>query len=457
MRPDVRTGGKDARSGMRLRPASIRVRDTIIATVLSGLVLTMIAIGVDLTVRHAVRESVWHDAMEAARRVSALVEDHKPINPLTADATIPLIQVVNSRGKVIHASPAALRMGPLSTVRPSSPDGDLELTSCPPRGDGCLLIEAIRVNAGTETVVVYAGRSEPAILRGHWFEVVLGAMVALLTALTALATWFMVGRTLRPTSAICAHLADITINDLSRRVPVPKGENEITRLAHTVNETLDRLEYSAEQQRRFSSDASHELRTPIAGLRNQIEAALMYPDDTEMEHTLRSMLRDTERLEDIIADLLLLARLGTGSAMVTQPVDLAQLVTAEVGRRSGPIRMRLTPGLVVNGISMQLTRLLANLLDNAERYCENAIDVELTRDEGIAVLSVTDDGPGIAPEDRDKVFDRFTRLDTARSRDQGGTGLGLPIAHNIAVAHGGTLRIEDSKQGARFVLRLPLA
>jgi signal transduction histidine kinase len=442
---------------MRMGPDSIRIRDTLIATVLAGVVLTAIAVAVNYTVHHAVRESAWHDAEVAARQVGEALRDGRPRRLLPAGSGTPLIQVVDARGAVIAASPAAAAMGVLSTVRPSPAEQVVELTACPARQDGCLLLEAMRVSGRADSAVIYAGRSEPAILSGYWFELTLGLIVAALTALTALATWYMVGRTLRPMSAICSELADITIHDLSRRVPVPRGKQEIARLAETVNETLDRLEYSVEQQRRFSSDASHELRTPIAGLRNQLEAALMHPDDTDMEATLQAMLRDTERLEHIITDLLLLARLGTGSVAVTEPIDLAQLVEAEVRRRSVPINTRLAPGVVVSGIRMQLTRLLANLLDNAERYRESTIDVELGQAAGSAVLSVTDDGPGIPPADRDRVFDRFTRLDTARSRNSGGTGLGLPIAHNIAAAHGGSLRIEDSPTGARFVARLPLA
>jgi signal transduction histidine kinase len=429
-----------------------------IATVLSGLVLTAIATGVDLTVRHAVQESVWHDAFNAAQKVSSAVLEKRLPHTLPADARIPLIQVVDSRGRVIEASPAAKRMRVLSNAWPAATNQFADVTSCSAAVDGCLLLEAVRVSTDTESVVIYAGRSEPTILSSNYLEVILAAMVVLLTMLAALATWYMVGRTLRPMSAICAELADITITDLTRRVPEPRGGHEIAQLAHTVNETLDRLQYSAEQQRRFSADASHELRTPIAGLRSQVEAALLYPDDTDMVDTLEAMLGDIERLEAIITDLLLLARLGSsGGNEVRVSIDLADLVTEEVGRRPmAPIRTELTPGLIVTGVSMQLARLLANLLDNAERHCVDAIDVELVENEGEAVLSVTDDGAGIAPKDRDRIFDRFTRLDAARSRDAGGTGLGLPIAHNVAAAHGGSLRVEDSPQGARFVTRLPL-
>jgi signal transduction histidine kinase len=349
-------------------------------------------------------------------------------------------------------------MGALSSAWPASTDQFMDLTSCPAAGDGCLLLEAVRVSTDSGSVAVYAGRSEPTILTSNYFEVILAAMVVLLTMLTALATWYMVGRTLRPMTGIRAELADITLTDLTRRVPEPKGGHEIAQLARTVNETLDRLQYSAEQQRRFSADASHELRTPIAGLRSQAEAALLYPDDTDMVDTLEAMLGDLDRLEAIITDLLLLARLGSGTGgEVRESIDLADLVDQEVHRRPmAPIRTKLAPGLSVTGVRMQLVRLLGNLLDNAERHCVDVIDVELTETDGEAVLSVTGDGAGIAPKDRDRIFDRFTRLDAARSRDAGGTGLGLPIAHNIAVAHGGSLRVEDSPRGARFVARLPL-
>jgi signal transduction histidine kinase len=242
-------------------------------------------------------------------------------------------------------------------------------------------------------------------------------------------------------------------------VPEPCGIGEIADLARTANETIERLERSVERQRRFASDASHELRTPIAGLRTELESALMYPDDTDLVGALTAALRDTDRLEAIVTDLLLLARLGTGGPVVTEEIDLAEMVSTELELRSSSLVVGadLHAGAVVNGVRMQLVRVLDNLLDNAKRHGEGAIDVVVGTHEDQACLMVTDRGQGIPAADRERAFERFTRLDTARAREAGGTGLGLAIARDIAIAHGGTLRIEDCPHGARFVLRLPLA
>jgi signal transduction histidine kinase len=282
--------------------------------------------------------------------------------------------------------------------------------------------------------------------------------VLLLVLLTAIFTWFMVGHTLRPIEAISAQLAEISGTDLSRRVPQPSGDDEIARLARTANETLDRLERCVEEQRRFAADASHELRTPITGLRAELESALMYPHETDLLATVRAALRGTDRLEAITTDLLMLARLGTGGPQVTERIDLGHLVEEELSRR-GTSRLAigadLEAGVMVDGVPMQLARVLGNLLDNAKRYGGGIVDVVVCGDGTEAMLVVTDNGPGIAPADRERVFQRFTRLDSARSRSAGGTGLGLAVARDIATAHGGTLRIANSPRGARFILRLP--
>jgi signal transduction histidine kinase len=170
-------------------------------------------------------------------------------------------------------------------------------------------------------------------------------------------------------------------------------------------------------------------------------------------------LRNTDRLEAVISDLLLLARLGTGGVVAAERIDLAEMVAAELEVRPPSVLVStdLSTGAVVKGVRIQLLRVLDNLLDNAERHGEGAIDVVVGRQEGHAMLMVTDRGKGIPESDRERAFERFTRLDSGRSRETGGTGLGLAIARDVAIAHGGTLRIEDSPHGARFVLRLPLA
>jgi signal transduction histidine kinase len=209
--------------------------------------------------------------------------------------------------------------------------------------------------------------------------------------------------------------------------------------------------------RQFTSDASHDLRSPITAMRVLVEEALMDPAEADWPRTGAMVLTGLERLQAIVTDLLTLARLDAGAPLTREPVDLGRLAGAELDRRDHrvPIARDLHDGVCVDGDRLRLTRLLTNLLDNAARHADSKIIVTVRAKGSDAVLEVLDDGAGIAPEHRGMVFDRFTRLKASRERDAGGTGLGLAIARDIARAHEGTLTIEDSERGARFVLRLP--
>ncbi|MFD8494767.1 sensor histidine kinase [Amycolatopsis sp. NPDC059657] len=276
--------------------------------------------------------------------------------------------------------------------------------------------------------------------------------------LTGLVAWFTAGRALRPVEAIRRGLAEVSGSQLGRRVPVPRSRDEIARLAETTNTTLDRLEHAHAQQERFVADASHELRSPLASLRAGLEVALTHPDRADWPEVAQRSLLDVQRLQRITADLLQL------TAEVPAPsgrVDLADVVAEQVAERAlqpGPVNRSYVDGpAVVSGEPVQLERLLRNLLDNAARHAESSVTVSVGVSSGEVVLEVLDDGPGIAVADRERVFDRFARLDDARARDAGGSGLGLTLARDIAVRHGGSLRVEDSQRGARLVARLPQA
>ncbi|MBC6460961.1 sensor histidine kinase [Actinomadura sp. HBU206391] len=445
---------------MRLRPRSIRVRDTLIATLVSLLAFGLPAAGIDLLIREGAEEHHYRDIEYAARREAIdLRTPPPPRNPIPPDPNgVDLIQVVDSTGRVIYATRRAGQI-PITSERP--PQGQLfrNFVHCR-TGRSCLFVHVTRVSQTeirpTGTVYVYAAKEVPTMLAPGVLELMILTVVLALAGLSSWITWRVVGRTLGPIDAIRRQLAEITASDLSRRVPEPGSEDEIANLARTANATLDRLERSVNRQRQFTADASHELRTPVAGLRANLEDALMHPGDADLEGTLEAALRDTERLEAIITDLLLLARLGTSAGGTQEKIDLAGLATDQARGRRTEIHRNLVPGVTVVGVSMQLSRLLGNLLDNAEAHAESRIDIEVRREGDDAVVTVTDDGPGIAPKEREQVFRRFTRLDTARSRQAGGTGLGLAIARDIARAHGGTLTVEDSPKGARFMLRLPL-
>jgi signal transduction histidine kinase len=297
------------------------------------------------------------------------------------------------------------------------------------------------------------------------------ALFAVQVAVLMLFAWMFrktAGRTPRPVNAIHAGLAAINAGDLGGRVPEPSGSGEIAGLAHTINNTLqrlddaeERLQRSLDQQRQFASAASHELRTPLAGLRTELEEAQLHPDDTDLHHLLDRTLNNVDRLQAIITDLLLLAKIDEKAPPALEEIDLAELVRADIPRRVDdphPVRIRLEPDLRIHAVRTQISRVLANLLDNAQQHAAHTVEIQLHRNGGSAELTTTDDGDGIAENDRARIFRPFTRLDTARGRDQGGTGLGLAIACAIAQSHNGTLHAEHPPLGgARLVLRLPLS
>jgi signal transduction histidine kinase len=285
-----------------------------------------------------------------------------------------------------------------------------------------------------------------------------------LLAVVAAVTWLVTGRALRPVEAIRAEMAEIRASDLSRRVPEPASRDEVAALARTTNETLAALEESVERQRRFVADASHELRSPIASLRTHLEVAAAHPALLEVD----DLLADVVRLQHLAADLLLLARLDAEGAPPDGPrgrgpVDLGALVREELGQRARtdrlPVRAELgAEPAEVPGNRGQLARVLGNLVDNAQRHARSAVSVGLRRDGAWVVLAVADDGPGVPGAERERIFERFVRLDDARSRDAGGAGLGLAIARDVARRHGGTLSVRDAPGGgALFELRLPAA
>jgi signal transduction histidine kinase len=220
------------------------------------------------------------------------------------------------------------------------------------------------------------------------------------------------------------------------------------------------LEREIRYRRQFAGDASHELRNPLAGLRAELEEARLHPDQTDLAHLIERTLKNLDRLDAIVHDLLLLSRAETGLPDELQHLDLAALTHTETTQRTDriPIQLHLQPGVIVNAVPRHLTRVLTNLLDNAQRHAQQSIHIHVSHDGHNAELTVTDDGQGIAATDHERIFQRFTRLDAARTRDQRGAGLGLAISRDIAHAHAGTLQAGTSPTGgARFTLRLPLS
>jgi signal transduction histidine kinase len=284
-----------------------------------------------------------------------------------------------------------------------------------------------------------------------------------------LLTWALAGRALRPVEAIRTEVESITGSTLDRRVPVPDSGDEVARLAQTMNAMLDRLQEASSRQQRFVADASHELRTPLTRMRTELEVDLAHPGTADPTATHRSVLEELDELERLVADLLALARLDATADDLREAasVDVAELVAEVVASASATVPIDLTtqaPPPVVRGDAHQVRRAFGNVVENATRHARSRVAVGITTAGGAegadgagwVTVVVDDDGPGIPAAERERVFERFTQLDPARSDVH--NGLGLSIAREIVERHGGTTAIDDSPLGgARVLLVLPRA
>lgn len=290
---------------------------------------------------------------------------------------------------------------------------------------------------------------------------ILAVAIPLLLIVVAVTTFRLVGRALAPVEAIRSEVESISTSALHRRVPDPPGSDEIARLASTMNLMLDRLERGQVRQRRFVSDASHELRSPVAAIRQHAEVALSHPDGTTSQELAEVVLEEDVRLQHLAEDLLMLAKLDEGTLKVrAKPVDLDDLLFEEAARlrRTTELRIdtRAVSGGRVSGDPEQLGKLVRNLAENAARHAHGQVVLSLRETNGQVVLMVDDDGDGIPPEERDRIFERFVRLDDSRTRDSGGSGLGLAIVSEIVSAHGGQIAVTDAPAGgARFEVKIP--
>lgn len=315
---------------------------------------------------------------------------------------------------------------------------------------------SLREFAGVEYVVVAdvsgIGRGLDRIRSIVWL------ILPILVLLGGVVAWLLVGRSLRPVHAMTRRVGEISSGNLHERVPEPGTGDEIAELAATMNSMLDRLEVGDRRLRRFVSDASHELRSPVAVLRSEAEIARRSLDDTTVEELADGVLEESERLQSIVEDLLVLARGEERQAQGrASEIDVDDVVLAEARRRRqlAVDTSGVSAGRIV-GTRDAVERVVTHLLDNAARHGTSRVLVALGAESGEVVLRVDDDGPGIATEDRARVFERFTRLDDARTRDRGGAGLGLAVVAESVRAMGGQVRVEDSPLGgASFVVSWP--
>lgn len=407
-------------------------------------------------------------ARQRVAEVERLVEEGRlPALLPAADPSV-LVQVLERDGGVVAATTGTSRAVPLLTpdeVERAVRSGDAVQVAGDRAGYGdALRVVARRTDAGPVVLAAVPVTTVDDPLR--LVRTALLAGLPLLLLGSAAGVWVTVGRTLRPVEQLRAGAEAVTAADPSRRLPLPAAEDEVRRLAETLNGMLDRLEVGSARQRAFVADAAHELRSPLAAVRTVLEVELSHPDPDGSEPTLRTALDEVLRLGRLVDDLLLLARLDAGALRAATDVDLSAVVTrvaeqvreAAVGDRGPALVLDLAPARV-HADADALARIVRNLVENAVRHAASLVRLSVVPGSTPAdpvELRVDDDGAGIAAEDRERVFDRFTRLDTPRSRAAGGAGLGLAIVRELVAAHGGTVAADRSPEGgARLRVLLP--
>ncbi|MFF5291050.1 sensor histidine kinase [Paractinoplanes globisporus] len=439
----------------------VRLRTAIAAAVVVAVAGLLAAFGFVRVTESILTHNVDSSARQRAAEVTAGLRDDEAsdvIETMSGDMT--LVQVLDSAGNVVASSFPVGSKPPLASSGVAVGHSARSTRPWPESDDSPYRIweVGVQTQAGPQTVVV-AQSLQPVRDNTGAQTRALAAGMPVLVLVVGLATFVFVGRSLRPVEAIRRRVASITAQDLHARVPLPRGRDEVAALARTMNAMLDRLESAAIAQRRFVADAGHELRSPLATIQVGLDyLAARATTGTGLAQV--TLLRgEAERLGTLVADLLLLARSDEdGLALRHRELDLDDLVLAERDRFTArfpavDLRVRLEP-VRLFGDAARLRRALRNLLDNAARHATSAVTVSVWADDR-AHLVVADDGSGIDPGDRERVFDRFVRLDDSRARQDGGSGLGLPITREIVDGHGGEVRIDDG-DGAVFHVLLPL-
>jgi signal transduction histidine kinase len=408
---------------------------------------------------HVLGRSVDLQARQTGEDVARLVNEQALPNPAPV-AGGQLVQVVDADHRVRSASVNADRLVPLlrESEIPKVRSGEITYVPGERAGlTGPLRVVVVPAGSDVDPQVVIVARSVADVQRGA--DVVQTALIVvypLLLAVMAGAGWRVAGGVLRPVEALRVGAERITAAPpaAAERLPVPPSRDEIHRLAVTLNRMLDRLAVAQHRQRAFVADAAHELRSPLASMRTQIEVAqrLSEPSSEDAE-LLCDLLVDVDRLSRLVADLLTLARADAPVASAaTEPVELTTLLSQISGRYQAArvmVEVVPSPPAWVVADPDGLERIFTNLLDNAVRHADHRVVASVAAavgGDGAAawLVAVVDDGPGIPPADRERAFDRFTRLDHARSRHDGGTGLGLAIVRELVRAHGGTVALGEA-------------
>ena len=426
------------------------MRLVLLSTAALAIGLAIGVLALTAVLRFGLERATDDAANRTADEVGALLDEGRLPDPIPVGGTT-LVQVLDEQGRVLAASAGADR---LVAALPSEEltaalSGPQTVSGASFGVNGPMRVVAQRAGPSSSGIVVVgvpAGDIDDAVRIARTALIV--GYAVLLAALAAVG-WRLVGATLRPVEALRAGAEKITGAGSNDTLPVPRSADEIRRLANTLNGMLDRLESSRRRQRAFVADAAHELRSPLASLRTQLDVALV----TGTEPDTADLLAEVDRLTDLVDDLLLLARADDAIPPPPEVLDLADLAQEVVARYADarvPVTLLRvgTSDLLVEANPTALARVLANIVDNAVRYATTAVAVSVgSAADGGAVLGVTDDGPGIPAADRARVFERFTRLHDARDRNTGGSGLGLAIVGELVRQQGGSVALDDKNPG----------
>ncbi|HZQ33776.1 MAG TPA: HAMP domain-containing sensor histidine kinase [Mycobacterium sp.] len=448
----------------RLRPRywGIRARSAIVSASVVLITLTLVGAGVASLLYRQLLTDVDDASARRVRDITAGLQTDSPrdldAELLATDQQIVVVQIVDAAGVVVRASSGA----PGSAVHPAADVGSgrrgIPTTV---NGDTDVRVSGQTIDGvGGRYIVLVGADGRGAESTVETVMILLALSAPVVAAGAAGATYLLVRRSLRSVDAIRARVADISARDLAERVPVPTHRDEISALAMTMNEMLARIEAGQAAQRRFVGDASHELRSPLATVISGLEVGVAHPELFDGELASDTLLPEARRMQSLIDDLLLLARADErGLPLRRDDIDLDDLAVEEVTRITRETSLTVDTDFAparVTGDRAALLRVLRNLLDNAAHHARSRIEVAVGTVEEMVYARVGDDGPGIPAADRERVFDRFVRLDVNRARTGGGTGLGLAIVAEIVAAHGGRVAADERDGGGTVItVQLP--
>ncbi|HEY0003075.1 MAG TPA: ATP-binding protein, partial [Actinoplanes sp.] len=412
------------------RPRELSLRGRLL--LVSVLALTVgLAVGGVLLVgvlNFVLLRAVNAEALDTARGVAKLIEQNSLSRPIPVNVGLQ-VQTIDAQQRVTAFSAGADPLVPILHRDELSGLADGAVTEIPGSRiglDGPARVVMVTAGPPTDPIRVLVARSTEDLRQGvHLLRLILLIAFPLLVTLLAVVLWLVLGAALQPVDALRAGAEEITGGTRAGRLPVPESHDEVHRLAVTLNGMLHRLDAARARQRAFVADAAHELRSPLTNMRTELEVAQRLPD-TDWQGLATDLLTDVDRLSRLVDDLLLLARSDDGAPSRSVPAPLAEVelgaLVGDVASRYPDVEyVRPAAPMTATGEPDALARVVANLLDNAVRHATSQVRVGVTADRGHPVVTVTDDGPGIPAADRERVFDRFTRLDDARARDAGGS------------------------------------